>query len=311
MGFTVSEASPARWRLLLLAALPVVGAANVPLQDASGIARHGNELFIVGDRAVGTLFHADAALLAGQSVVRLTLQNTSSTDFQSPMAIDLEAVDTFADGSWAVVSERSRGLALSSGRYLEYPPSMAEIGGVGLEGLSINADNVVAALWEGGFPDAGKLPPDQARGAVRAYAPQLCIHRLPAENGAMVCEGAVTLLQVPPAPESDQVFRAPDLIWENADSLIVLLSSTNSTHTKFRFKWLQRFSLQGKPVGEPLNLCDEGVLPAELRRSNIEGMDWFEAGRSLVFVNDSSQVTYAFTLVVAPWPQTDASVPCG
>ncbi|MBL8299241.1 MAG: hypothetical protein JNN30_12960 [Rhodanobacteraceae bacterium] len=301
----------ATWhRLFFLTACSVARAAEPPVPDASGIARHQGELLIVGDRAVGKLFRADIAVLANHSAVKLTQHNTTSTTFQSPMAIDLEAVDTFTDGTWAVVSERSRGLALSSGQYVEYPPSMAEIGGVGLEGLSISADNVVAGLWEGGFPDMSKLPPDQARSKNVAYAPQLCVHRLPKETGVMVCEGGVTLLDVPAAPESDQVFRAPDLVWENAKSLIVLLSSTNSTHTKFRFKWLQRFSLQGVPTGEPLNLCDKGVLPIELRRTNIEGIDWFEAGQSLIMVNDGSQATYAFTLEVATWPKTDKSVPC-
>jgi hypothetical protein len=119
-------------------------------------------------------------------------------------------------------------------------------------------------------------------------------------------------LQVPLPPGREpfaQRFRAPDLVWhrwrwddgKERWGFIVLLSSgygekpargssgecpktVNGKPLEYCYKWLQRFTEEGEPVGEPFPLGS--VLPAEIQHENWEGMGWFERGRSLVFVYD-------------------------
>ena len=121
-------------------------------------------------------------------------------------------------------------------------------------------------------------------------------------------------LQVPDAAVVTQAFRAPDLVW-SADgmSFIVLLSSHDVSDRVFRFKWLQRFSESGEPIGDPINLCDRGYLPSDVRSGpggNFEGLGWFELGKSLVLINDHTQTASTVVIAVDPWPSTDRSVAC-
>ena len=93
-----------------------------------------------------------------------------------------------------------------------------------------------------------------------------------------------------------QRFRAPDLVWHRWKSqsqeqlgFIVLLNSENSpVHRKpeyRRYHWLQRFTLEGKPYGEPLDL--RVLLPEDLRDRNWEGLGWYVADEKLIIVHDA------------------------
>jgi hypothetical protein len=57
-----------------------------------------------------------------------------------------------------------------------------------------------------------------------------------------------------------------------------------------------RFTLDGKPVGDPLDLAE--FLPADLRQENWEGLSWYERGRTVVLVHEgtSSIAPHAFIL---------------
>ena len=131
-----------------------------------------------------------------------------------------------------------------------------------------------------------------------------------------MCPGGegVLVLNVPTTPDSAQAFRAPDLVWTtDGQSFIVLLSSTNVANDEFRYKWLQKFSVSGDPIGDPINLCDRGYLPEHLRSGgadNYEGLGWFEPGRSVIMINDHSEAATAVVISVDPWLATDNSIAC-
>jgi hypothetical protein len=108
------------------------------------------------------------------------------------------------------------------------------------------------------------------------------------------------------------VFRAPDLVWDSDSTFVVLLSSTNATDDSFGFKWLQRFTINGDRLDEPLNLCAPGVLPSGLRggrAGNFEALAWLDS-TTIVLVSDVPYGTYAVAVRIVPWPRTDPDSRC-
>jgi len=196
---------------------------------------------------------------------------------------------------------------------------VAPLGGRGVEGLAIAADGRVAVLWEGGWLSAAALPFAASAAGGRDFggrplAPLVCVHELLPDT-VLACPGGsgVVALDVPAPPDPTHAFRATDLVWSRrGDELVVLLGSVNRDNDEFRFRWLQRFSESGAAVDTPLNLCDPGLLPDELRaveRNNYEGLAWFDA-ENLVLVNDTTYAASAFLVDVDPWPSTDATAAC-
>ena len=154
----------------------------------------------------------------------------------------------------------------------------------------------MAVLWEGGYPEYVHLPPPLQRSAGRAaLKPLVVVHTVGSgRQGLLVPTRDAVELNVPLPPGEEpraQRFRAPDLVWYRGPNreweFIVLLSSANSAgNREYKHHWLQRFSTEGDRLGEPLDL-DE-TAPREMRGTNWEGLGWFEAGKSLVVVNESS-----------------------
>ncbi len=305
---------------LLLAAAPQQG----KLTSASGIARVGSDLIIVGDDTRSTLFRYrlqadDWPSGSGPLLAEIEIASARTERFGGTGAVDLEGVDVLADGRIVVLSETLKALITRDSVATIYPDPMGEIGGRGMEGVAVRGDGQVAGLWEGGFFSPDYLPTwiadtgEIQSGPMRAL---LCVHPLPAVAKTEVCKGkdAVVPLQLPATPDATQAFRATDLVWgEDGKSLIVLLSSTNAAITVFRYKWLQRFSTSGAPIGDPLNLCDRGYLPAHVRTGkagNYEGLGWFEPGKSLITINDYSGAATAVIIAIDPWQPNDATVAC-
>jgi hypothetical protein len=183
---------------------------------------------------------------------------------------------------------------VTRGKWLaDYPDVFDEIGNRGLEGVTVRraSDTTmqVAVLWEGGF-HRRRLPRElQANSVVnRSLKPFVCVHTIPSDSlrwGApiMACSrgAGVVELNVPPAPDSAQRFRAADLVWlPDGQGLLVLLTSqnaTSATKVRYKYKWLQRFDLQGNLVDGPVELCAP-VVPEALRvegSGNVEGLGWF------------------------------------
>ena len=313
--------------LLLLCLAPQLLAAAEPqgrLQSASGIARAGSDLIIVGDDTRSTLFRYrlqadDWPSGTGPLLAEIEIASALTERFGGTGAVDLEGVDVLADGRIVVLSETLKALLTKDSVVAIYPDPMGEIGGRGMEGVAVHSDGRVAGLWEGGFFSPEYLPTwiagtgEIQGGPMRAL---LCVHALPANARMEVCARAkgVVTLQLPATPDATQAFRATDLVWAaDGQSLIVLLSSTNAGTSVFRYKWLQQFSTSGAAIGEPINLCARGYLPDRVRSGrtgNFEGLGWFDPGTSLVLINDYSGPATAVIIAVDPWQPNDATVAC-
>jgi hypothetical protein len=295
------------------------------LRQASGIALDGPDLIIVGNGTPNTVHRyrlnpSDMPTGQGPRLAVIEIDETNiETGFGGKWAVDLEGIDLLADGQVVVLSEATRTLLRRNGVVARYPGAFSQIGGRGLEGLAVHANGQIAVLWEGGYMSQAYLP-TRYEGAGRLgddpIKPIICSHYAAAGPTALVCGDGqgVTVLQVPNTPDSSQSFRAPDLVWgTDGESYIVLLSSLNAATNEFRYKWLQKFTVSGEPLGEPLNLCDDGYLPENLRSGNggnVEGLGWFEPGRSLILVNDHSEAATVVIISVDPWPSTDNSIAC-
>jgi hypothetical protein len=297
-------------RIVLAAALFVLLISGeclgngVVLKEASGVTRLGDELLIVGDEAPGGYYRFK---LNGQEGKEIPIDPSRVIRVQFPrgcLALDLESIGVLADERVVVLSERLRSLVGEKGVIAEYGNPLAELGNRGLEGLAVrgleDGSSRIAVLWEGGYPVCKDLP-KQLQGQICGHAmhPVVWIHDIKpyAKAGWIGEEDALWLidLSVPePAglePEA-QRFRAPDLVWHNLGKgdwgFIVLLSSENSPRCgkpKYLYKWLQRFTVEGNPYGEPLHL--NAIVPENLKDANWEGLGWFEEGKSLVIIHDS------------------------
>jgi hypothetical protein len=101
-----------------------------------------------------------------------------------------------------------------------------------------------------------------------------------------------------PKPDGDepyaQRFRAPDLVWTRFRSnssddwgfLVLITSQNGGERPQYAYHWLQRFGMDGKIVGEPLDLSQ--YLPQETCSANWEGLSWFELGKSVVLVHEAN-----------------------
>ncbi|UCD87379.1 MAG: hypothetical protein JSV01_06385 [Desulfobacterales bacterium] len=273
------------------------------IEEASGIVRLGEELLIVADETPGVYFRFRLGDEKGPAITidpsRITKINLSG----GTLALDLEAIDVLADGRIIVLSERLRSAVGEKGIVAEYDDPLSVFGNRGLEGLAVrrlgDGSSRIAVLWEGGYPEYKDVLKQLQRPVGRLpMRPVIWVHDLkPGQNpGAINAKRTykVIELDVPkPAGQEPQAqrFRAPDLVWlrmgERDWGFIVLLSSENSPETgktQYGHTWLQRFTVDGKPYGKPLDLKE--MLPPYLQEANWEGLGWFEEGRSLVIIHD-------------------------
>lgn len=293
------------------------GAEPVPgIEEPSGITRSGDRLLIVGDDRPGVWYSFpvddDAAGRIPLPPEELEVHDSAVGIY----AMDLEAIDVLADGRVVILSEYLRSLVDAEGIVAVYPDHLAELGGRGIEGIAVRdlggGRSRVAVLWEGGYPGASSMPRGLRHAAGTAMRPVILVHDLePGQTGLLIDGDEVVAdieLRLPEPPGEEpfaQRFRAPDVVWHEVDGepvFVVLISSgwgekpeagseaecpkrdANGRPLRYCWRWLQRFALDGEPIGEPYDL--EPVFPAELAHENWEGMDWFVRGESLVFVYD-------------------------
>lgn len=277
------------------------------VKEASGITRVDEDLLIVGDDDPGCYFRF---AISGQQGPEIKITPTGVTRVQLPhasLAVDLEAIDVLEDEQIVVLSERLRALVGKDGIIAEYENPLSEFGNRGLEGLAVrrlkDGSSRIAVLWEGGYPEYRDVPRQLRKHVGRVpMCPVIWIHDLKAgKTGAEIKDKnkeKYSLRKIEldvPKPRGQepqaQRFRAPDLVWhhlgEKGYGFIVLLSSQNSPEvgkTKHMHTWLQRFTIDGRPLGERLDL--KGRLPKHLKKANWEGLGWFEEGKSLVIIHD-------------------------
>jgi hypothetical protein len=309
------------WLLaLLLLVLPNRCARSAPQtgvpEEASGITRLGNDLLIVDDSKNGVYFRFRLPANPPQ-LIRIDPGQVERIPFpHGELAIDLESIGVLGDGRVAALSERLRALVGNDGLIAEYQPQLAEFGNRGLEGLAVerraDGSSRVAVLWEGGYPEYHLVQPPLRELVPRVpLRPFILVHDLKAGEAGVTIEmkDALRVIEldvpVPEAKEPEaQRFRAPDLVWytwphreKNETGFIVLLSSQNSAGArKYQYHWLQRFTGEGKPVGQPLDL--DALVPAEFKGANWEGLGWFEEGKSLVVIHEKGPMPAVVALVV-------------
>ncbi len=290
--------------LLLLVGCRAETGQITTIEEASGVKRLGDYLLVVDDRVPQAYFRIPLQGNSGPliplnrpGVERITLSDVAS-------AVDLEGIDQLADGRIAVLSERFRSLIGEAGVIAEYDSDMAEFARRGLEGVCVYAlpggSSRIAALWEGGYPDYSRMKqPFQEPLARSAMSPKIVVHDLKpgASHVRVRTQEAVESIDLevpkPPGDEPEaQRFRAPDLVWYRWQNgkfdewgFLVLITSQNSSgRPRYLNHWLQRFSYEGKLVGEPLDLAK--FVPPKISGANWEGMCWFEKGESVVLVHE-------------------------
>ena len=299
------------------------------IREASGVLRQSDTLLVVDDSIAGAYFSVS---IAGEKGPLIPLQGTEVRRIPLPacrMVPDFEGINRLVDGRLVFLSERLRSLVGEDGLIAEYDSVLGEFANRGLEGVAVRpmpgGVSRVAVVWEGGYPDLPSLP-WSLRSTVgrQAMRPLVVVHDLsPGAHDLELKMNDAKLaveLEVPkPAGEEPdaQRFRASDLVWtrlQNASAqdwyFLVLISSQNSSeHPKFLNHWLQRFDLNGRTIGEPLDLAQ--FLPKEISHANWEGLSWFEPGKSLVLVHEGNrrQPPHAFILNLPDDWQYGASEP--
>lgn len=260
------------------------GTHEIVIREASGIAKVGDKLLIVGDDADGRYFELR---VPDRTVDIIPIDPSRVKEVVLPgaeLARDLESLDILGDGRLIFLSEQLRCLIAREtprdGRYVvvaEYDRTLSELGNRGLEGVAVkrldNGDSRIAVLWEGGYPEHFAVPV-QLREKVCGFPlkPVIVVHDI--KNGEIVGRvnnpAARITLDAPEAegkPPLAQRYRASDLVWHEKsssgeDEFIVLMCSGDSPPdrsarpVRYENKVLQRFDLKGNSVGEPLDLKD-------------------------------------------------------
>ncbi len=286
---------------------PLGWAQTRDLTEASGVIRAGESLLIVSDDDSEVYFRVSlSALDLGDEALPLTPTLLETVEMPwKDLFLDLEGIAVLGDGRIVVLSERLRALLDDEGIVFQYDDQASELANCGLEGVAVRrvegGSSQVAVLWEGGYLLEDHLPIAlQHELGDRSVSPFVIVAEV--KKGVRDLyqrrvEHKVIRLDVP-VPSGDepsaQRFRAPDLVWSRLGDepdkewgFIVLLSSMSVEPRVYEHLWLQRFDLEGKAVGKPLDL-DEVVDP-RVCGFNWEGLAWYEEGRSLVLVNDLPQ----------------------
>ena len=282
-------------------------AQKAVIEEASGVGYHNGDLFVVDDSLNGAFFKVPLKGKKFESVI--PLNDFDPVTIALPEVgiwVDLEGIDFLADGRVILLSERLHSLVGEEGIIAEYDYPLGEIGRRGLEGVAVrelpDGSSRIAAVWEGGYPRSS-FAASAARKDISEdpFPPLIFVHDLKRGTRAgrirMKLGVATAELDVPkPAgvePDA-QRFRAPDLVWyrwpqqQDKWGFIVLLSSQNAAaKPEFLYHWLQRFDMEGKPFGSPIDITK--YVPARLGGENWEGLGWFVPGKSLVLVHESSE----------------------
>jgi hypothetical protein len=296
--------------------------------EASGVARHGDQLIVVSDAVPGVYYSLDIGTEPGPLINLAPERLVQHEMHGATLAIDFEAVDILADGRIVALSERLRSLIGENGLVMQYDDPLSELGERGLEGLAVrpgrDGASDVAVLWEGGWVDDQKLQAQLRRRLGQPLLPVILTHELArgAEGLKLKVENDRELIELKvPQPDAEKFgwrFRAPDLVWHEwhtgdrkEEGFIVLLNSqtVRDLPGKSRFgpRWLMRFDRSGNPVGSHVDLDDlarELLKDDQLRDANWEGLAWYEVGKRLVLVHDKSKNIKTPVALVIDLPKT-------
>jgi hypothetical protein len=266
--------------------------------------RRDERLLVVGDATPGGYF--EFVFPKATTVFSIDPDRCRWVSVRRPLlAQDLEGIDVLADGRVVLLSEDFATLIGIDGVVVQYDARLRELANRGLEGVGVrglaDGDSRVAVVWEGGLPSSNRLSSEVEAGCVdpivlfhdvRAGESDLRVLLADAdEEGGGPLQVRYCRLAVGQIPQADGLcLRAPDLVWNEGEAgaeLIVLLSSERSSlGDRYDAQWLQRFRVDGTPIGEPFDL--KGQLPDGLDGAvNWEGLGWFVHGGSVVLIHDT------------------------
>jgi len=316
--------------ITLLSSLNVISQTNKETTpnsiEASGITGYGDYVIFVTDNQPGAYFKY-GPVAKGTTQFLLEGDKLSLVKFPgAELAYDLEEIDVLGDGRIVLLSERLRMLIGESGVITHYEDQLAEVGGKGLEGLAVRSEgstNVIAVLWEGGYFEYDNIPlpltktysEDSLR---KSFYPLVFVHNLSFKSSSSkkigMTKDVKTISLLTPRDSLEpkaQRYRAPDLVWykmsENEWGFIVLLNSNDSPHGKdpqFAYSVLQKYNMNGVPVGKPIDL--KKIINEPLKNANWEGLGWFKDQKILVLVHDKRPIMGTPTAVLLDieklWP---------
>ena len=242
-------------------------------------------LVLVGDESPGKYFAcADAVGKPGSGALKKYFKINDCWEYginNASVATDFESIKKVQDGEYLILSESLHALIVAHGDSKstasklwtegalvgQYYNSYTEVGGHGLEGFAIKADqngdnksfNIVAS-WEGGYPENRRLVEELGNDDLhnKALDPVLVIaseandlsrtfgrrstsgSRLQVHEGRISGQAAIRGLEVVSSP--GQVFRVTDIVWGKkegaATNYIVLASSASNSGRPFRYSCL-------------------------------------------------------------------------
>jgi len=199
---------------------------------------------------------------------------------------------------WLVLGENKRRLSDLAGGTYKFPKAYKHVCGRGLEGLALRGTEKgweAAVLWEGGYYDTSKKKCDPPGVFAK---PKVAIVLWSPGKGT---EGPIQEFELNvPELDNGERFRAPDLVWYG-EELLVLLSSEDRDGDRESHTWLQRFTLEGAAVGDPVKL--EQLWGAYRDGKNWEALDWTLDGKGLVMGFDAKKGHRALSVFPFDPPQ--------
>jgi len=273
------------------------------IEDAefSGVTVRGDNLVIVSDSDPKHLYLYPIRDIDPGITVLSSASFQRQEVFPVWLPLDYESVDYLSDGRALVLSERLRSLIVEDLSVIECPKQFAEIGNRGIEGICVKPNgedrSLLAMIWEGGYPEVDDLSSSVlSRLGNRSFRPLISVHQIDHQSlPRKLYLNRVIELQMPVLDGEEpwaQRFRAPDLVWfesvsgeQTIPGFIVLMSSGNSVpNPEYRYCWLMRFDMEGRPIGQPLDLNE--LVPDNLKHSNWEGLGWVKRNERLILVHD-------------------------
>ena len=291
------------------------GQKTSELVELSGIAYHKGELAVVGDESgwVYYRFKSDPKVNTSFELKSVDKKIKPVKNGIKDVDVDLESIDFTPNGEIVVLSEKHASIWNENGLLMQYSNEYKELAGRGLEGIAITkSDNSdydwqSVAVWEGGYLEKRKMPDSLDGERLRkSFQPILLHHYGGAQDASKSSKVKVVELEMDLAnywlndisgiygePHAFR-FRVPDLVWYKGD-VICLLSSEREPalsygqigNAKFGIKALQRFDLDGKAKGEPVDLTRYFKKAETSHNKNWEGMSWLVEGESLILCMDA------------------------
>lgn len=294
-------------------------ASNNSFNGADGVVRHGNQLFTVAADNNGRYSSFSIETEPDDNpTITLHLKKQSHVLFKHKRtATRLSAIDILTDGRVVALSKNNGTLVGINNVIALYPDFSSSLNAIGLEGLAIRpaegSASMVAILWEGGYADADSDELSNHYGR-QHLPPKILLHVI--NKGERLLSPLLRVITLDTATIVDNKgeshdFRATDLVWHQHDSnndgikewgFIVLLCSVSLNQElpeqeQFKFSRLQRFTIEGVPVGHYIDLTEQ--QNATTLAAHWKGLGWYKEPRKLILTGDKHGPNSSAILFIA------------